>query len=76
LFELEKRFGGEDACVEYPAVLRWPGGWACPRCAGTTASSVRRDRWRCAIGHYEMSVTAGTIFQDSHLPLTIWFRAM
>jgi transposase-like protein len=23
-----------------------------------------------------MSVTAGTIFQDSHLPLTIWFRAM
>jgi hypothetical protein len=25
---------------------------------------------------YEMSVTAGTIFQDSHVPLTIWFRAM
>jgi transposase-like protein len=23
-----------------------------------------------------MSVTAGTIFQDSHVPLTIWFRAM
>jgi len=23
-----------------------------------------------------MSVTAGTIFQDSHLPLTIWFRAI
>jgi transposase-like protein len=23
-----------------------------------------------------MSITAGTIFQDSHLPLTIWFRAM
>jgi hypothetical protein len=23
-----------------------------------------------------MSVTAGTIFHDSHLPLTIWFSAM
>src|SRR5258707_1054077 len=23
-----------------------------------------------------MSVTGGTVFQDSHLPLTIWFRAM
>ena len=37
---------------------------------------VRRDRWRCGKCRYEMSVTAGTIFQDSHLPLTIWFRAM
>lgn len=39
-------------------------------------SSIRRARWRCGNCSYEMSVTAGTIFQDSHLPLTIWFRAM
>ena len=38
--------------------------------------SVRRARWRCGQCRYEMSVTAGTIFQDSHLPLTTWFRAM
>ena len=76
LLELERRFSTEDACAEYLAALRWPGGWVCPRCAGADAWSVRRNRWRCDQCRYEMSVTAGTIFQDSHLPLTIWFRAM
>jgi transposase-like protein len=37
---------------------------------------VRRARWLCGHCRYEMSVTAGTLFQDSHLPLTIWFRAI
>ena len=76
LLELEGRFNCEEACAEYLAVLRWPGGWVCPRCAGAEAWLVRRNRWRCDKCRYEMSVTAGTIFQDSHLPLTIWFRAM
>lgn len=76
LLELERRFNCEEACAEYLAALRWPGGWVCPRCAGAEAWLVRRNRWRCDKCRYEMSVTAGTIFQDSHLPLTIWFRAM
>lgn len=76
LLELERRFSSEDACVEYLARLRWPNGWVCPQCAGNDAWAVRRSRWRCDHCRYEMSVTAGTIFQDSHLPLTIWFRAM
>lgn len=76
LLDLERRFSQEDACAAYLAALRWPGGWACPRCTSTAASSVRRGRWRCDHCRYEMSVTAGTIFHDSHLPLTIWFRAM
>jgi transposase-like protein len=40
------------------------------------AWSIRRTHWLCEHCRYEMSVAAGTIFQDSHLPLTIWFRAM
>lgn len=76
LLELERRFGDEAACVDYLAALRWPGGWVCPRCQGTAAWLVRRDRWRCGECGYEMSITAGTIFQDSHLPLSLWFRAM
>jgi len=76
LLEVERRFSREQACAEYLAAMRWPGGWVCSRCSGTEAWPVRRDRWRCAKCRYEMSVTAGTIFQDSHLPLTIWFRAM
>ena len=76
LLELERRFSGDAACADYLAGLRWPAGWVCPRCAGHAAWSVRRARWRCGQCRYEMSVSAGTIFQDSHLPLTTWFRAM
>ena len=76
LLELERRFSSEEACIEYLAALRWPAGWACPRCAGVDAWSIRRARWLCDHCRYEMSVTAGTIFQDTHLPLTLWFRAL
>jgi transposase-like protein len=76
LIELERRFGSEEACAEYLTGLRWPDGWVCPRCAGSQAWAVRRNRWRCDQCRYEMSVTAGTILQDSHVPLTIGLRAM
>jgi transposase-like protein len=76
LLELEQRFNCDEACAKYLVSLRWPAGWVCPRCAGREAWSVRRARWRCGKCQYEMSVTAGTIFQDSHLPLMTWFRAM
>jgi transposase-like protein len=76
LLELEKRFSSEEACIEYLAALRWPRGWSCPRCSATEGWTVRRNRWLCGHCRYEMSVTAGTVFQDSHLPLTIWLRAI
>lgn len=76
LMELEKRFGTDQACAEYLAMLRWPSGWACPRCGGMEAWLIRRGRWRCRGCRYEMSITAGTVFQDSHLPLTVWFRGI
>ena len=76
LFELEKRFSSDGTCRAYLFALRWPEGWTCPRCGGRNAWAVRRNLWRCGACRYETSVIAGTIFQDSHLPLTTWFRAM
>ena len=76
LLELEQGFSHDQACAEYLASLRWPAGWVCPRCTGQEAWPVRRERWRCGKCRYEMSITAGTIFQDSHLSLRTWFRAM
>lgn len=72
----EKRFTAEEACRRYLVALRWPEGWSCPRCGHRKAWAVRRSLWRCAACRHETSVMAGTIFQDSHLPLTTWFRAM
>jgi transposase-like protein len=74
--ELERRFATDQACREYISALRWPDGFVCPRCGGRQAWAARRGRWLCGRCRYEASVTAGTIFQDSHLPLTLWFRAI
>lgn len=76
LMEFERRFGSTEACREYLFGLRWPDGFVCPRCSGRTAWPTRRGLWVCGACRHQASVTAGTIFQDSHVPLTIWFRAM
>jgi len=74
--ELERRFADDAPCREYLAALRWADGFVCPRCGGAESWAVRRDLQRCRRCGYESSVMAGTIFQDTKLPLTIWFRAM
>jgi transposase-like protein len=76
LMEFERRFATDQACREYLFALRWPEGFVCPRCGGRRAWAARRGVWLCAQCRYEASPTAGTIFQDSHLPLTLWFRAI
>lgn len=75
LLELEHRFSDEAKCRDYLFSLRWPEGFLCPVC-GSVGLAIRRDLWRCFQCGRETSVLAGTIFQDSKLPLTIWFRAM
>ena len=74
--ELEARFHSEQACREYLFQLRWPTGFRCPSCGAVKAWSVRSGLWQCASCSRQASVTAGTIFQDTHTPLTVWFRAM
>jgi len=76
LMELERRFSDESACRSYLSGLRWPDGVVCPNCGGRQSLAIRREMWRCAVCRRETSVMAGTIFQDSKLPLTVWFRAM
>lgn len=73
--ELEANFATEEACRAYLARVRWPAGFRCPRCGSDKAWSVR-GRWECAGCGRQTSVTAGTIFQDTRIPLALWFRAM
>ena len=76
LLEFEQRFSSDVACRDYLWALRWPDGWTCPRCGSQEVWCIRRALWRCRECRYEGSVTAGTIFESSHLPLTRWFRAI
>jgi transposase-like protein len=76
LAEFEARFSSEGACREYLVRLRWPEGFRCPRCGEGKTWPVRGVLLQCAACGYQSSVTAGTIFQDTRKPLTLWFRAM
>jgi hypothetical protein len=76
LLEFERRFATDEACREYLEQLRWPEGFVCPACTGRKAWRMERGLWLCAGCRRQVSVKAGTIFQDSRLPLRLWFRAM
>jgi transposase-like protein len=76
LTDFEARFSTEEGCRDYLIQLRWPDGFRCPRCDGTKAWPQRLVLLHCASCNYQASVLAGTVFQDTHKPLTLWFRAM
>lgn len=79
LVELIKRYGDDQKCRTYLEHLRWHDAVTCPKCQGTRISSIlKRDQYNCdnESCSYQFSVTAGTIFHDTHLPLTKWFLAV
>jgi transposase-like protein len=77
LSELTERFNCDGKCREYLEQLRWPSGPVCPKCGKKEiARVVNRDTvLRCIDCQAQFTVMAGTIFNDSHLPLAKWFIA-
>jgi len=73
---MERRFGTEEACRQYLTELRWPDGFICPCCQAKRGWLDRRQRWTCQECRRQSTVTAGTIFERTHLPLQVWFRAV
>jgi len=76
VLDLEEWFATEEACREYLARLRWPEGFVCGRCGASGSWRATRGRLVCQACRYQASVTAGTIFQDTHKPLRLWFHAI
>lgn len=74
--EFEGRFSDEEACRDYLARMRWPDGFRCPRCGHAGGWISRRGLCQCSGCGRQTSVTAGTVFQNTRLPLRLWFRAM
>jgi transposase-like protein len=71
---LVEQFGTDDKCREALMHLRWPKGLKCLRCGHDKVTPVNERRvFDCNSCHYQFSVTVGTMFHDSHLPLTKWF---
>jgi len=76
LSELEKWFSTEEACRNYLFTLRWPEGFRCPRCGRGKGWPLEKGMVQCVECGYKASITAGTIFEGTHKPLTLWFRAI
>lgn len=74
--EFDARFATNDACLDYLFRLRWPDGFICPRCRHPKGWSTGRGLIVCRACGYQASITAGTIFQDTHKPLTLWFKTI
>ena len=76
VLQLRDWFADDGACQDYLARLRWPDGFYCPACRGTDHWVTARGLRHCRGCGRQTSVTAGTLFADSHLPLRLWFEAI
>lgn len=75
--EFRLRFGEEAQCAQYLTAQRWPQGFTCPRCGGGSRGYIASRRvHECAACGYQCSVTAGTIFHKTRVPLRSWFWAL
>jgi transposase-like protein len=75
--EFDAWFGSETACREYIRRLRWPDGFVCPHCAAVGEPwEMSRSLLRCRACDRQVSLTAGTVLQDTRKPLRMWFLAM
>ena len=83
LLTVSKTFATEDMALAYLVNARWPNGVRCFACDHDKVyRSPRRARpetcrlYECGECGLHFSATTGTLFHDSHLPLTKWFAAM
>lgn len=76
LREFEERFSTEQQCFDYLFYLRWKDTYCCPRCQYHEMWKIRDYKYKCKNCGYQTTVIAGTLFQDTHIPLNLWFRAI
>jgi transposase-like protein len=77
LMKLIVKFDTDEKCRMALEKLRWPEGVRCVRCGSEKISrNYKRNQFECTPCGHHFSVTAGTIFHDSHLPLRKWFIAI
>jgi transposase-like protein len=70
-------FDTDAECRALLERLRWPNGVRCVRCDSDKISRIStRKQYACGGCQHRFSVTAGTVLNDSHLPLPKWFMAV
>ncbi len=74
LLEFQAMFPDEEACWKHLRRIRWPRGFVCPRCCHRKSYAIE-GRWleQCRSCRYQASLTAGTVFHKTRVPLQVWF---
>jgi transposase-like protein len=73
------KFGTEAQCRSALFRARWPDGFRCPACESAEYSTFRRERqtyYQCTGCRHQTTLLAGTLFEATKLPLTIWYLAL
>lgn len=87
LVDIGKHFNDADSARQFLEDMRWRDGVICPHCGivgeayrltpkGSTKTRVRKGVWKCKECRKQFTVTVGTIFEDSHIPLHKWLLAI
>ena len=77
LSEFLKDYATEEQCFHALVKWRWPDGFRCSLCHHDKHCQLKnRNLYQCNRCHHQTSVTAGTIFQSTKLPLTTWFQGI
>jgi transposase-like protein len=77
LNEFLEKYGTETQCYDALYALRWPDGFRCPFCGHDQCCQLAYRRLQqCNRCQRQTSITAGTIFDSTKLPLTLWFQAI
>ena len=77
LLEITNKLATEEECEKYLEKIRWPNGVLCPRCGSRRISRIKTvKKFECSQCRYQFSVTAGTIFHKTYIPLTKWLIAL
>src|SRR4051794_10760627 len=75
--QFREAYGTEERCRAAVEKLRWPKGFVCPLCGSCEGKWLgTRPKIQCRACRHQVSLTAGTIFHATKLPLTSWFLAM
>lgn len=79
IFQITKRFSTKQKAIEFFEQVRWQGQVSCVYCQSDKVckhKDSRQNRWQCWNCKKSFSVTQGTIFHDTRLPLNKWFMLM
>lgn len=77
IFQVFKQFPTQKSCIRYLERIRWRNKPLCPYCGSFKQSKMPKElRYHCNGCNKSYSVTVGTIFHQTHLPLQKWFLAV